>query len=85
MVRELNAAHVINVSGSARQQINNSPEPVTVVGLAPQTNLALLLALYPDVLRNVERVVFMGGSASVGNITAVAKFNVCQDPRPRPA
>jgi inosine-uridine nucleoside N-ribohydrolase len=63
-----------------RQQIDESPEPVTVVGLAPQTNLALLLTLYPDVLGNVERIVFMGGSASVGNITAVAEFNVWQDP-----
>ena len=63
-----------------RQQISESAQPVTVVGLAPQTNLALLLALYPEVLSNVERVVFMGGSASIGNITAVAEFNVWQDP-----
>jgi pyrimidine-specific ribonucleoside hydrolase len=63
-----------------RQQIADSPEPVTVVGLAPQTNLALLLTLHPDVLGNVERVVFMGGSASIGNVTAVAEFNVWQDP-----
>ena len=63
-----------------RQEIGNSPDPVTLVGLAPQTNLALLLTLHPEVLDNVERVVFMGGSAGVGNITAVAEFNVWQDP-----
>ena len=63
-----------------RQQITENPEPVTLVGLAPQTNLALLLTLHPDVLNNVERVVFMGGSASLGNVTAVAEFNVWQDP-----
>ena len=63
-----------------RQQITENPEPVTLVGLAPQTNLALLLTLHPDVLNNVERVVFMGGSASIGNVTAVAEFNVWQDP-----
>lgn len=63
-----------------RGQIAGSPEPVTVVGLAPQTNLALLLTTHPEVLRNVERVVFMGGSASIGNVTAVAEFNVWQDP-----
>ena len=64
-----------------RQQITESPEAVTLVGLAPQTNLALLLTLHPDVLGNVERVLFMGGSsASIGNVTAVAEFNVWQDP-----
>ena len=62
------------------QEIINSSAPVTLVGLAPQTNLALLLTLHPEVLENVERVVFMGGSASVGNVTAVAEFNVWQDP-----
>ncbi len=63
-----------------RQQIVGSPEPVTLVGLAPQTNIALLLTLHPEVVDNLERIVFMGGSASVGNVTAVAEFNVWQDP-----
>src|ERR687894_2293933 len=63
-----------------RREITDSPTPVTLVGLAPQTNLALLLTLHPEVLGNVERVLFMGGSASLGNVTAVAEFNVWQDP-----
>lgn len=63
-----------------RQQIATSAEPVTLVGLAPQTNLAMLLTLYPEVADNLERIVFMGGSASTGNVTAVAEFNVWQDP-----
>ena len=63
-----------------RKEITDSPTPVTLVGLAPQTNLALLLTLHPEVLDNVERVLFMGGSASLGNVTAVAEFNVWQDP-----
>lgn len=63
-----------------RQQITASPEPVTLVALAPQTNLAMLLTLYPEVSANLERIVFMGGSASTGNVTAVAEFNVWQDP-----
>jgi pyrimidine-specific ribonucleoside hydrolase len=60
--------------------IRESPRPVTLVALAPQTNLALLLRQYPDVIDNIERIVFMGGSASVGNATAVAEFNVWHDP-----
>jgi pyrimidine-specific ribonucleoside hydrolase len=50
------------------------------VALAPQTNLALLLRTHPEVAANLERIVFMGGSASVGNATAVAEFNVWHDP-----
>jgi pyrimidine-specific ribonucleoside hydrolase len=60
--------------------IQANPHPVTIVGLAPQTNLALLLRQYPDVANNIERIVFMGGSTTVGNATAVAEFNVWHDP-----
>lgn len=61
-------------------QITASDEPVTLVSLAPMTNVALLLTLHPDVVEHLERIVFMGGSASQGNVTAVAEFNVWQDP-----
>ena len=60
--------------------IMQSQEPVTLVALAPQTNVAMLLTLHPEVTENLERIVFMGGSASTGNVTAVAEFNVWQDP-----
>ncbi len=61
-------------------QILESPQPVTLVALAPQTNIAMLLNLHPEVADNLERIVFMGGSAGAGNVTAVAEFNVWQDP-----
>ena len=63
-----------------REQLLASDGPVTIIGLAPQTNLALLLRTYPEVAAKVERIMFMGGSASVGNATAVAEFNVWHDP-----
>ena len=62
------------------RQITASSEAVTLVGLAPQTNLATLLTMYPEVIANLDRIVFMGGSAGIGNVTAVAEFNVWQDP-----
>jgi pyrimidine-specific ribonucleoside hydrolase len=62
------------------RQITASSEAVTLVGLAPQTNLATLLTMYPEVIANLDRIVFMGGSAGAGNVTAVAEFNVWQDP-----
>lgn len=63
-----------------RRTILAHPQPVTLVALAPQTNLALLLRTHPDVTQNLERIVFMGGSASIGNATALAEFNVWHDP-----
>ncbi|RQP12032.1 MAG: nucleoside hydrolase [Microbacteriaceae bacterium] len=63
-----------------RRTILAHPEPVTLVTLAPQTNIALLLRTYPEVTENIARVVFMGGAAGAGNATAVAEFNVWHDP-----
>ncbi len=55
-------------------------ETVTLIPLGPQTNIALLLRSHPEVAPGIERIVFMGGSASIGNVTAVAEFNVYADP-----
>ncbi|AWB86130.1 nucleoside hydrolase [Mycetocola zhujimingii] len=63
-----------------RRTLADSDEPLTLVALAPQTNLALLLRTHPEVIDKIERIVFMGGSASVGNATALAEFNVWHDP-----
>ncbi|MEO7943774.1 MAG: nucleoside hydrolase [Marmoricola sp.] len=53
---------------------------VTLVPLAPLTNIALLLRTWPDAARGLRRIVFMGGAAHVGNATASAEFNVFHDP-----
>ena len=61
-------------------QILGSARPATLVALAPMTNIAALLTLHPDVADHLGQIVFMGGSAGAGNVTAVAEFNVWQDP-----
>lgn len=53
---------------------------VTLVPLAPLTNVALLLRTYPQAVAGLDRIVFMGGSAGGGNATAAAEFNVHHDP-----
>lgn len=63
-----------------RSLIMGNAEPVTLVSLAPMTNLALLLRAYPEVTAKLDRIMVMGGSASTGNATAVAEFNVWHDP-----
>jgi pyrimidine-specific ribonucleoside hydrolase len=62
------------------QLIMTSAEPISLVTLAPKTNVAMLLTMYPDVVARLEQIIFMGGSVSGGNVTAVAEFNVWQDP-----
>ena len=53
---------------------------VTLVPLAPMTNIALLLRTYPHVAAGIREIVFMGGAAAGGNATAAAEFNVFHDP-----
>jgi len=53
---------------------------VTLVPLAPLTNIALLLRTYPEVAEGISEIVFMAGAADVGNATASAEFNVFHDP-----
>ncbi|WP_406350025.1 nucleoside hydrolase [Streptomyces sp. NBC_00658] len=63
-----------------RREILASPRPVTLIPTAPLTNIALLLRTHPEVVGNIERIVFMGGAVATGNATPVAEFNVWHDP-----
>lgn len=51
-----------------------------IVALGPLTNIANLLQDEPELLHDVE-LVWMGGTLSGGNVTAVAEFNAYADPR----
>jgi inosine-uridine nucleoside N-ribohydrolase len=50
----------------------------TLVALGPLTNVALLLERHPEA--RPERIVLMGGSIGLGNVTPAAEFNVWADP-----
>ncbi|HEV2902241.1 MAG TPA: nucleoside hydrolase [Gaiellaceae bacterium] len=50
----------------------------TLVAVGPLTNIALMLARYPDT--RPARVVLMGGSIGLGNVTPAAEFNIWADP-----
>ncbi len=55
-------------------------EKVTVISCGPMTNIALFVAVYPELLDAVEEFVFMGGGVGLGNRSAVAgKYSVCLD------
>jgi purine nucleosidase len=54
---------------------------ITIVTLAPLTNLALALRKAPEIVKNVGRCIVMGGNPCCeGNITPAAEFNVYVDP-----
>ena len=54
--------------------------PVTLVGIAPATNLALALMTEPALAEKVERIVLMTGAWGEGNATPAAEFNAFNDP-----
>lgn len=60
--------------------LSESSRPVTLIALAPLTNIALLLRAYPQVKEHIERIVWMGGARRYGNVTASAEFNAWSDP-----
>ncbi|WP_198189387.1 MULTISPECIES: nucleoside hydrolase [Bifidobacterium] len=63
-----------------RQVLMESTEPVTILTLGPLTNIALLLATFPEVKSHIERIVSMGGSTERGNIGVYGEFNISVDP-----
>lgn len=60
--------------------LRSAPDPVTWIAVGPLTNVALALKLDPGLARKVERLVVMGGSFGLGNVTPAAEFNVWVDP-----
>ncbi len=69
-----------NAVNAMRRVIMESEEPVTLVPIAPMTNIALLLTMYPEVKENIREIVIMGGSAGRGNKGVMSEFNVATDP-----
>jgi purine nucleosidase len=58
----------------------HSAQKVTLSVSGPMTNIALALIKEPDIAKNIEEIIFMGGSTNGGNITAAAEFNFYVDP-----
>jgi pyrimidine-specific ribonucleoside hydrolase len=57
-----------------------APGEITVIALAPLTNLALLLAVRPDLADRIGLLAVMGATIDRGNMTPFAEFNVWADP-----
>ena len=55
-------------------------EEITLVPVAPLSNVAAALALDPKFAERVPELVIMGGGHEIGNITPAAEFNIWCDP-----
>jgi inosine-uridine nucleoside N-ribohydrolase len=55
-------------------------EEITLVPVAPLTNIAAALALDAKFAERVPEVVIMGGAHAIGNVTPAAEFNIWGDP-----
>jgi inosine-uridine nucleoside N-ribohydrolase len=63
-----------------RRILREAAKPVTLVGIAPVTNLALALMTEPGIAEQVEQIVLMSGAWGEGNATPAAEFNALNDP-----
>jgi len=55
-------------------------DEITLVGIGPATNLALVLATEPALAERISEIVLMTGAWSEGNATPAAEFNAWNDP-----
>ena len=62
------------------EEIKNSPEKVTLLGIGPLTDYALLFKQYPEVKKNIDQIVIMGGNIGRGNHSPLAEYNIAGDP-----
>jgi len=52
---------------------------IIVVTCGPMTNLGMALRLEPGIAGKIKRIVLMGGSYQLGNVTPAAEFNIIAD------
>jgi purine nucleosidase len=61
--------------------VKKNPYRITLIALAPLTNIATAMQQNPDIMKQVKEIVLMGGTIAVpGNKSRVAEFNIFVDP-----
>lgn len=78
--RTTDPRHAVELLRDVLRDAAATGELVTLILLAPLTNIALLLRTYPEAAAGLREIVFMGGSVGIGNATASAEFNIWTDP-----
>src|SRR4029078_778524 len=63
------------------QSLRERPREISLICVAPLTNIAGALSLEPELPSLVDRVVIMGGAFQCpGNTTSFAEYNIWADP-----
>lgn len=75
--KELDSRHAVQF---IIDTLLNEKDKVTMVVTGPLTNLAMALRLEPKIIEKIKRVVLMGGSYQMGNVTPASEFNILCDP-----
>jgi non-specific riboncleoside hydrolase len=63
--------------------ISNSKQKITIIALAPLTNIAHLILEHNEVIKNIDKIVFMGGSLDFpkdNKVPPYNEFNIGVDP-----
>ncbi len=59
----------------------NNPGTITLCPLGPLTNIAQAMIQAPEIIKQIQEIVLMGGAYfEVGNVTPAAEFNIYVDP-----
>ncbi len=70
-----------NAAEKILEIIEKNPQGITLVTLAPLTNIALAIQKSPETMKKVKEIVMMAGAIKVpGNKNRVAEFNIFVDP-----
>ena len=69
--------HAVN---AMRETILTNEEPITIIGIGPLTNIAMLLKMYPETKTSIKEIIFMGGSLTRGNSGIMSEYNIEFDP-----
>jgi inosine-uridine nucleoside N-ribohydrolase len=62
------------------ETLRATTERITLVPVAPLTNIAAAITLDPTIVDAVDEVVLMGGAHALGNVTPAAEANIWHDP-----
>jgi purine nucleosidase len=57
-----------------------SENDITLIPMAPLTNIAMAMLREPRIIEKIPQIVLMGGSMGKGNVTPSAEFNIYVDP-----
>lgn len=81
----INPTNKANLTGNAVENILSivkaNPKKITIIALAPLTNIAKAIQQDPKIMMNIKEVIIMGGAIKVpGNKNRVAEFNMFVDP-----